>query len=271
MRFSLAAAVLAAALGAHAGPVAFVADVRGSATIEGDGKLDFLAELPAGTRVLLGTGATASIAFAGSGAEYEIKGPGRFRVDEREVAAENGAPPAAREGVAVVDRQVVARVGKAARASTRMRGGKSPAPGRLALEYPGEARIATLEPHMRWHSPSAAPVMLAVRSLGGSEVWKGAVSGNAARLPARLSPGERYSWTVTTAEGAVAEGRFETLPADALARVAAASGAAGRSFAHRVKHAMVLEELGAAQDAREAWAQLARERPDLVELQALAR
>lgn len=270
MRFALAAAVLAAALGAQAGPVAFVADVRGSATIEGDGKLDFLAELPAGTRVLLGTGAAASIAFAGSGAEYEIKGPGRFRIDEREVAAENGAPPAARKGVVLLDRQVIARVGNAARASSRMRGGKPSAAGPLALEYPGEARIATLEPQMRWRSQPAAAVTLAVRSSTGREVWKGPVTGNAARLPVRLSPGERYAWTVTAADGAVAEGRFETLPAEALARVAAARSA-GRSFAHRVKHAMVLEELGAVQDARDAWAQLARERPDLVELQALAR
>lgn len=270
MRVVLAAAALAAALGAHAGPVAFVADVRGSATIEGDGKLDFLAELPAGARVLLGTGASACIAFAGSGAEYEIKGPGRFRVEEREVAAENGAPPAARKGVALLDRQVVARVGNAARASSRMRGGKPPAEARLALEYPGEARIATLEPQMRWRSPPAVPVMLAVRSSEGKELWSGPASGGAARLPVRLSPGERYAWTVTTADGAVAEGRFETLPAEALARVAAARSA-GRSFAHRVRHAMVLEELGAAHEARDAWAELARERPDLAELQALAR
>jgi hypothetical protein len=34
---------------------------------------------------------------------------------------------------------------------------------------------------------------------------------------------------------------------------------------------MLLQEIGAAQDAREAWAQLAEERPDIPELAGLAR
>jgi hypothetical protein len=72
MRHALAALLLAAALGAAAAPVAFVADIRGSAMIEGDGRLGFLAELSPGTRLLLGSGATASIAFVSSGAEFTI-------------------------------------------------------------------------------------------------------------------------------------------------------------------------------------------------------
>jgi hypothetical protein len=36
-------------------------------------------------------------------------------------------------------------------------------------------------------------------------------------------------------------------------------------------HAFVLQDVGATQDAKEAWSALARERPDLPELAVLAR
>ena len=86
----------------------------------------------------------------------------------------------------------------------------------------------------------------------------------------KLSPATRYTWTLMTPQGAVAEAKFETLPAEAVAR-AEKSRAAARSFSERVLHAFLLQDLGATQDAREAWAVLARERPDLPELAALAR
>src|SRR6185295_17185071 len=70
-RFALAGWAVALALGAQAAePVAFVADLRGNATIEGDGKLVFLAELPAGTKLLLGTGATVAVTYAATGSEF---------------------------------------------------------------------------------------------------------------------------------------------------------------------------------------------------------
>jgi hypothetical protein len=70
-----------------------VADINGAATIEGNGKLTFLAELSPGTRVLLGTNATAAITYAASGAEYSLAGPGQFLVTAEEVTAERGTKP----------------------------------------------------------------------------------------------------------------------------------------------------------------------------------
>jgi hypothetical protein len=66
------------------------------------------------------------------------------------------------------------------------------------------------------------------------------------------------------------ETHFETLGAADVSR-AEASNAEARSFSDRVLHALMLRELGAAQDEREAWAALARERPDLPALAGLAR
>jgi hypothetical protein len=62
---------------------------------------------------------------------------------------------------------------------------------------------------------------------------------------------------------------FETLPADAIARVE--KSRKGKEFPERVVSAILLQELGATQDAKEAWEELSRERPDLQELAALAR
>src|SRR6187402_553678 len=109
MRTGSAALLLAvglAALAAGAAPVAFVADIRGAATIEGNGPLTFLAELPAGTRVLLGTHAAAAITYAASGAEFSITGPGQFLVRAEEVVAEKGAAPKRRAVVALSDSAV---------------------------------------------------------------------------------------------------------------------------------------------------------------------
>ena len=44
-----------------------------------------------------------------------------------------------------------------------------------------------------------------------------------------------------------------------------------KAFTDRVALALLLQDLGAAQDAREVWLQLSAERPDLPELAVLAR
>ena len=178
-------ALLALAAAAAEPAVAFVADLKGSATIEGDGTLGFLAELPAGTRLLLGTGATVSVTYAASGTEFALSGPGEFTVTASEVRADRGAAPARRAVLSLSDPGVVSRAvrGTTATASLRMRGLKSPpAP----------------------ETGSVAP--------------------------------------------------------DVLARARAAPA---RTIPDRVRQALRLEEIGANQEAREAWARILAERPDL--------
>src|SRR4051812_37611737 len=145
----LAAAALLAATGiAHAAPpVAFIADLRGNATIEGDGKLNFLAEIEPGTRLLLGSGATASVTYASTGAEFTITGPGEFLVAASEVKAEKGAAPKKRSVMALPDPTVVSQVSQSATASLRMRS-LSPGAAKGELEYPVDTRVATLQPVM---------------------------------------------------------------------------------------------------------------------------
>jgi len=165
--------------------VAFVADLKGSATIEGDGTLGFLAELPAGTRLLLGTGATVSITYAASGTEFALAGPGEFTVTAREVRVDRGAAPVKRAVISLSDPAVVSRAahGTTATASLRMRG----------------------------LQPEPAPET-----------------------------------------GSVA--------ADALARARAAPA---RTVSDRVRQALRFDEIGAHGEARDAWARILADRPDL--------
>jgi len=184
--------VAAAALAASAQPVAFVADVQGNATIEGKGRLAFLAELPARTRLVLGSGARAAVTYAESGAEFTLAGPGDFVVGATEVKAERGAQPTRRSVQVMPDSGAIAKVSRTANASLRMRG-----------------------------------------------------------LPAEPAPAGPPT-------------------AEARAR-AEKSRVSAKTFSERVMHAVLLQEIGATQDAREAWAGLARERPDLPELAVLAK
>ncbi|MGZ5082318.1 MAG: hypothetical protein ACXWHB_02480 [Usitatibacter sp.] len=267
-----AGAVLAAwALAASAAaPVAFVADVKGSATIEGDGDLAFLSELAPGTRLLLGTGAIATVTYGTSGAEFTLKGPGEFRVEEREVRTERGARPTRKTVAILSDSEVVAQVSRAATASVRMRSVARPPPSSV-LEYPVDTRVTTLQPVLRWKSDAAAQgATVTLSDAAGREVWKGEGRSGSARPGVKLTAATSYRWALITPKGAPAEASFETLPAPLLAKVER-SRAAAKGFPERVLHALLLQDLGAGQEARDAWAALALERPDLAALQGLSR
>lgn len=273
IRAAVAAAAAALALGAAAAsPVAFVTDVGGSATIEGDGKVAFLAELEAGTRLFLGTGARVSVTFARSGSEFALAGPGEFLVSAEGVVAERGAAPARHDVPKLADTAVIARLSRSATASLRMRSAAAnPAKAAAtALQYPVDTRIATLQPALRWRAAQKGEsATIRLHDESGRQVWSGKSANGTARPPVRLAAATRYTWSVATPRGALGEAQFETLPAERLAQAEKARSSA-RTFPERVLHAVLLQDFGADQDAQAAWAQLARERPDLPELARLA-
>jgi hypothetical protein len=269
-----AAASLLAALAFAAcaeAPVAFVADVKGNVTIEGDGTLTFLAELATGTKLLLGSGATVAVIYGASGAQFTLTGPGAFRVDHGEVSVEKGARPARVSVTALADPGVVARVSRTATASLRMRGIAPPAERASALEYPVDTRVTSLQPLMRWKSdPAAGAATVTLADAGGKEIWRASANAGSIRPSIKLAPGTAYLWTVATPRGALGEAHFETVSAPLAAR-AEKSRASAKTFPERVLHALLLQDIGASQEARQAWAALAGERPDLAELSALSR
>jgi hypothetical protein len=273
IRIVLGMVLGAAAIGAFgADPVAFVADVKGSANIEGDGRVAFLAELPAGTRLLLGTGASVAIAYAATGAEYSFAGPGEFTVTESEVRADRGAKPIRKGMQPLSSAGVVTRAANTAAASVRMRGFSPEAMAtKTQLEYPLDTRVSTLQPTLRWKgSPEPKGYSIVITDEGGKTIWKGTSVNPGIKVGMKLAPATSYGWRVTGSGGPVGEGRFETLPADAIAKVHHSQSDA-KTFSARVMHAFLLQDLGASQESREAWAVLAKERPEIPELAALSR
>ena len=69
----------------------------------------------------------------------------------------------------------------------------------------------------------------------------------------------------------VAAGRFRTLSGEALARIEARRPSTRAEFSDRLHFTLMLQEMGATQEARESWMRLSQERSDLPELSALAR
>ncbi len=258
--------------GAHAqaaDPVAFLADLKGDVVMDGVGRPPVFAELLPGTRLALGPGATGAVMFVTSGEEFAIKGPGEFVVTRGGVKADRGEEPKRRSPPVRAGGPTVVRVSRAATASLRMRSLAVPAAAQDGPQYPVNARIATLNPVLRWKADDGTPQSVTVSTVAGREVFRATARGTSLQVTTRLAPSQAYLWSVSTG-GKSQESRFETLAAEAIA-AAEKARAAARSFADRAALAMRLEELGAEQDAREVWAQLATERPDLPELAGLAR
>lgn len=251
---------------AAADVVAFVADRQGPATIEGTGDVAFLAELAVGTRLLVGSNATVVVTFAASGAEFTARGPGEFVVERSVLRADRGAEPAKRS-VAAVDPGTVTAIGKIATASVRMRAMRPSEPAGY-LVYPVQTRVATLRPAFRWQQADTAAMQeLQVRDANGQVVFRQQARPGTFPMALKLVAGRSYRWSVN-APGRTGEAQFETLPADVMARVHA-SEAAATTFSARVAHAMLLHELGAAQESRELLVRLGVERPDIAELASL--
>ena len=270
-RILFAGLLLAVAFAARAAePIAFVSDFKGEVVMNGAGRPPFLAELIPGTKLVLGAEAGAAVMYVVTGEEYSLKGPGEFVVAREGVKASKGAAPAVRTPAIKPGAATMVQTSKTATASLRMRSAPTPRAERPGALYPVNAKVSTLQPTLRWSGEAGASYTVVVTTAAGKEIFRGAAKGNSLRLPARLAPAQGYEWTSSLGNAVVAEARFETLPADAITAADKARVAA-KSFPDRVLLALSLQELGAAQDAKEVWAQLAAERPDIPELKGLAR
>ncbi len=253
-----------------ADPVAFLSDVKGEVVMNGSGRPPFLSELLPGTKLALGKDAAAAVMFVVSGEEFSLKGPGEFVVTREGVKASKGAAPSIRVPGLKVSAAAYVDTSRAATASLRMRSAPAPKGERSAPVYPVNTRIATLQPTLRWKGEPGAAYSVVVTSASGKEVFRGTAKGSSLALPARLQAGQGYTWSYSAGEATLGDAHFETLPADSIAAAEKARSGA-RTFSDRVLFAMVLQDLGAPQDAREVWTQLSAERPDLPELAKLAR
>jgi hypothetical protein len=276
LRALLATTTAVAALAAHAADgVAFITNIKGEVTVDGASRPTLLGELARGQKVVVGKEAQLAVMYIQSGKEYLLKGPGDFEVGERGISSVSGVPPAARETPWRASNQVLVKVAQTSAASIRMR---SMAPVRNdakpRLEFPVRGAVATLQPTLRWTMPEAkskAEVAIAIAGKEDSPIARASVSGSSHRFPAKLQPDTEYSWVVSVAGQEIGSARFRTLPASAIQTAEKRRPGEKAEFSDRLLYALLLQEIGAAQEAQEAWARLARERADLPELASLAK
>jgi hypothetical protein len=254
--------------------VAFVTNLKGEVTLENGARVQILSELAKGQKISVGKDAQATVMYIASGKEFSLKGPGQYVAGDAELVAASGAPPATRSTEWRASNKVLVQVAQTSAASMRMRSiapAKAEPPAKLV--YPTQGNIASLQPTFRWSLADPKASSEFTLSVVGQDkpVHQGKVSGTTYRLPARLKPETEYVWVVSTGGAEIGTGKFRTLPTEAVQRVEKRKPAEKSEFSDRVLHALLLQELGATQEAQEAWAKLAQERSDLPELAAFAR
>lgn len=273
---NLGAALLVASVSAlaNAQGIAFITDVKGDVSLDNT-RAALMAELKKGARIACVRDCVVGVMFLQSGKEYTLKGPGDFVVGSTDVSAKIGPPPAVRDTPWKLKPATVAQV-QTASASIRMRAvGAEAAPATAALA-PNGTRVASLTPQFRWRGVDATEmVRLEITASDPTRKYQSAatVAGHSYTLPASaiLAADTEYHWTVTKGGNVIGKASFQTLPKAALEQLAKQAPAASASFSDRFLYALTLQDLKADQEAREAFAKLASERPDLKELAALAK
>ena len=255
--------------------VAFITNMKGEVAVDGAPRPMLMSELAKGQKIAVGKESQLSVMFIQSGKEYILKGPAEYAVGEREVSAGSGMPPTTRETGWRASNEVLVKVSQSSAASIRMRSLAVAKPEeKPKLLYPTQGAITSLQPTFRWVAtdPKAA-LDFTLFALGKEEkaVAKTKASAGSFMVPARLQPDTEYVWAVAASGNEIGTGKFRTLSAEAIQEVEKRKPSDKSDFSDRLNFALMLQGLGASQEAREAWGRLAAERTDLPELSALAK
>ena len=234
-----------------------------------------MSELAKGQKIVVGKDSQLGVMYVQSGKEYVLKGPGDYAVGEREITSGSGMPPTARETPWRASNEVLVKVAQTSAASIRMRSYTPMKPEvKARLDYPTRGAVATLQPALRWTVPNPKTPLDVVIAIAGKEdkpVASAKASGNSHVFPVKLHPDTEYSWTLSAAGKAIGTAKFRTLAPAALQNVAERRPTDKAEFSDRLLYALLLLEIGAVQEAQEAWGRLAQERTDLPELAGLAK
>jgi hypothetical protein len=143
------------------------------------------------------------------------------------------------------------------------------------LIYPRDTSVATLQPAFRWASANPkGPFEFELKASAGAKlVFKAKPNTTSLVLPKniKLLPDAEYSWMVKSGGNELGMTMFKTLPAHSLELTQKRKPDDKAAFSDWLLYAMTLKDVGADQDAGEVWAKLAKDRPDLPELAALAK
>lgn len=275
LRALLAAVAALACLAAQAADgIAFITNLKGEVSVDGVQRPMLMGELAKGQKIAVGKESQLSVMYIQSGKEYVLKGPADYTVGEREISSGTGVPPAARETAWRANSQVLVKVAQTSSASIRMRSMAPAKPvAKSRLEFPVQGAIATLQPTLRWtiaEEKGPADVVIAVAGQD-KPVAKAKVTGSTHRVGTKLKPDTEYAWSVSSGGQEIGTARFRTLPAAVIQDAEKRRPSEKAEFSDRLLYALLLQEIGAVQEAQDAWGKLAQERADLPELAGLAK
>ncbi|HUQ28774.1 MAG TPA: hypothetical protein VM051_09280 [Usitatibacter sp.] len=267
------ALLLAAGAASGAEGIAFITNIKGEISVDGNTRPALLSELGRGQRIVVGKESQASVMYIASGKEYILRGPADYTIKDTEVTGSIGMPPVTRDTGWRTSNKVLAQVSQTSAASVRMRSLGKPRVEEPKLLYPTQGAVATLQPTFRWRAENKAQGEFMLMAVGHEKpVHLAKAAGGSYRIPAKLlAPDTEYAWTVTVAGNELGAGKFRTLGSDALAQVEMRRPSERADFSDRLLFTLMLHEMGAVQEARESWARLAQERADLPELASLAK
>lgn len=255
---------------------AMVTDLQGKASIEGGARrteVSILAPLPSGARLTLAVKARLVLVYLKSGLEYELAGPGSYRIGAAAPEPLEGAKPAKQRALAAAyGASRIDTAGKA-QAGLVMR---SVFIRPIALIEPAGRLVMADRPTFRWEAvPGAARYRFELDDDSGALVVEANTDAPSFTLPegVSLKEGIVYNWGVETKTG---NQKFSSWSQFALIgkaerqRLEQLRPAADAPFSERVLYAAELEGMGLRDDARPLWKSLAAERPDDARLRELA-
>lgn len=257
-RAILGCVLLAGALAAHAAPdvVALVTEVSGSATVAqkpAGSVLEMLHELRAGSVVTLGNGARVVVVHTASGAVFDLRGPGRFRVQGMGIDALSGARPVRRELPAEI-KSFQLKALPVMQANIVMRGGGTP----MRLDGPNGGVLGTEELTYRIRGNIVAP-SVEVTEAGGATIVAAHDASAAFNLASAdaIRPGVRYvvfvKGTDSHGQAVLLSSRFWLVDSDSAERLKSAKPASDPTTTDLVVYALALESAGATASAQETW------------------
>ena len=250
--------------------IAFISDMKGEVAVDGIPRPMLLSELAKGQKVTVGKDSQANVMYIASGKEYVLRGPADYLVKDTEIAG-SIMPPVSRSTEWRANTRVLSQVARTSAASVRMRSIAAPKVDKQVKAFPSEGAVATLQPVFRWKE-EAAPAEFKLLVVGQEKPMHVArtVNGATYKVPARLRPQTEYVWTAVAAGNEVGAGKFRTLSPEVLSRIDQHRPSDRAEFSDRLMFALLLQEVGAIEEARDAWVKLSQERADLPELSALA-
>jgi hypothetical protein len=260
-------AALAAGTSALAAPIALVTDGVGAAQHAGE-PLRILSELEPGQELALAADTTVVVFYLVDGAEWTLRGPGRFRLVPRTPEALGaGTPPPQRRPGPAAYRDIRLRADRLQQGGIVLR---SAADEPMALQAPAKGEVV-LSPDVRfrWKPLEAAGAyQFELVDQTGRKILAAETPDTELALPlaVQLEPGHTYYWAVRARSANAAQplyrvAEFRVIDAPTRRRIEAARPQADAPFSERALFIALLEDLGARSEAADQRSRLAVERP----------